>query len=233
MKIIEEYTTIQGEGKYTGVPSYFIRTTGCNLRCAWQNPDKSVTICDTPYSSFEPEKGYDLEPEKVIHKLNQTNVRHIVVTGGEPTIQPDLKRHLDRFVDAGYHTTVETNGTVYVPSRAFMSLSPKLESSHAQTDHKDRALHRKNNIFIDVCSKYMKQDYQFKFVGNDEGDLEEILNLQRRMEIPKDRIFIMPQGITTGQFKEREKMLIDFCIETGFTYSPRLHIDIWGYKRGV
>src|SRR3989338_4167464 len=91
MKICEEYDSIQGEGKYVGVPSRFIRTTGCNLRCAWKNKDGSITTCDTPFTSWNAEKGYELDLLNTLGELEGTNIRHIVITGGEPTLQRDLR----------------------------------------------------------------------------------------------------------------------------------------------
>ena len=233
MKVIEEFETIQGEGRYVGVPSYFIRSTGCNLRCAWRNPDNSVTICDTPYSSFNPEKGKDLDVQGTINKLEKTAINNIVITGGEPTLNNDLPDIVREFGDAGYFVTVETNGTKYHNmSSAFMSISPKLKSSYS-AEGMDLLTHTANNQWIYTTREWIhNNDYQLKFVGNDKTDLVEILKTQNALEVPSDKIYIMPQGITTEQFKERENMLVEFCIKNGFNYSPRLHIDIWGNVRG-
>jgi len=235
MKIVEQFETIQGEGKYVGVPSYFIRTTGCNLRCEWPNPDGTTTRCDTPYTSFNPEKGQDLDIDKVFETLRLSKIEHIVITGGEPTMQNDLKGAAELFDKRGYHVTLETNGTKFIKDLpAFMSISPKLSSSYAQTNEREKGLHIRNNNFMDTIVDYMlHNDYQLKFVGNDSKDLEQILDIQRILHVPKHKIYIMPQGITTEQFKDREQMLVKFCIEHGFNYSPRLHIDIWGNKRGT
>ncbi|KKN02146.1 hypothetical protein LCGC14_1120730, partial [marine sediment metagenome] len=113
MRVIEQFETIQGEGKYVGVPSYFIRTTGCNLRCAWKNPDNSITKCDTPYSSFSPEAGQELNINETLSKLEKTAINDIVITGGEPMLQKDIVQMVNIFGDAGYFITVETNGTIY------------------------------------------------------------------------------------------------------------------------
>lgn len=236
MKVIEEYDTIQGEGRYTGFPSRFIRTTGCNLRCAWNNPDGTTTICDTPYSSYNPEVGKNLDVKKSLEELSKTNIKHIVITGGEPTLQSDLPHIVESFTDAGYRVTIETNGTRYFDNmrKAFISLSPKLKSSYAQIDPKMKAIHMKNNNWIPSAKEWMKTNgYQFKFVGNDQGDLLEILEIQKILNIPKDKIYIMPQGITSEQLRERESMLVDFCMKHGMNFSQRLHIDLWGNKRGV
>lgn len=239
MKVVEEFSSLQGEGKFIGVPSYFIRTTGCNLRCSWKNPNGGITICDTPYTSFYPEKGYKLDLKRTLNKIHKSNIEHIVITGGEPTLQKDLKNVVDRIVSSlykfgDYKVTVETNGTKFIKDiDAFMSLSPKLTSSGYLLQGKEKRMHEKNNQFLESCSAYMSQnDYQFKFVGNNEQDLREIKNIEAGLGIPSNKIYIMPQGISTEQFEERQKMLTDFCMENNFNYAPRLHIDLWGNKRG-
>lgn len=235
MKIVEEFLTLQGEGKYLGVPSYFIRTTGCNLRCAWLNPDKTVTICDTPYTSFNPEKGYDFKFNSLSSLSNE--IEHIVLTGGEPTIQPDIEKVVNELSDEGFQVTIETNGTKFIPNisgAAFISISPKLTSSYAQSSAKDAKLHQKNNIFIKPCRDWLKHNaVQLKFVYNQASDLDEILEIQRVLSLPSHLIYLMPQGISTAQFQQKSQEMFKVCIENGFNYTPRMHIDIFGNKRGI
>lgn len=236
MKIVEGFATLQGEGRYLGVPSYFIRSTGCNLRCAWSNKDGSVTVCDTPYTSWNPEKGYELNVDKVLHELKGKPIEHIVLTGGEPTIQPDIRDISNRFSDEGYIVTVETNGTRYHEGmeRAFMSLSPKLQSSYAQPDERERQLHVRNNDFMSTLKQWIQSnDYQLKFVANQTSDMVEIMGIKDVLNIPESKIYLMPQGITTEQFKERQEWLFEVCVQYGLNYSPRMHIDIFGNVRGI
>src|SRR5450631_3602997 len=105
MKISEIFYSIQGEGMLTGVPSVFVRTSGCNLRCVW---------CDTPYTSWAPE-GADMSVEAVLAAVRSYPAKHAVVTGGEPMIAPDIIRLTERIRHLGLHVTVETAGTVYHP----------------------------------------------------------------------------------------------------------------------
>lgn len=231
MRIVEQFPTIQGEGKHVGVPTYFIRTTGCNLRCEWTNPDKTTTKCDTPYTSWKPERGEKLS---VRYSDIPKNIKHIVITGGEPTLQSDLGDIVKGFIEDNYAVTIETNGTRYmnIPG-AFMSISPKLKSSYP-LEGSAWILHTKNNKFIEAISQYIKtNEYQLKFVVNSKKDIKEILRLRDSLKIPNDKIYLMPQGITQKQFKERQKDIFDLCIKYGFNYTPRLHIDIWGNKRGT
>jgi len=238
MKVCEEFLSLQCEGKYVGVPSYFVRTTGCNLRCSWKNSDGSITICDTSYTSFNPEKGKDVDGEYIYKQIKTTPIRHVVITGGEPTLQNDLPKVVEYLTTKGLTVTIETNGTKYMkfPNGTFVSISPKLRSSYAQKAGSiEEKMHKKNNEFFENIYKWRNDnsDYQLKFVYNGNGDIQEIQNLQVRLIIPNDRIYLMPQGITTEQFKERQKELFEFCVKKGWNYTPRMHIDIFGNKRGI
>src|ERR1019366_1473722 len=120
LKIAELFYSIQGEGSLVGVPSVFIRTSGCNLRCAW---------CDTPYTSWQPE-GTELELDQILNEVAALSARHVVVTGGEPMIAPDILALTGRLRALGKHITIETAGTVFAPVACdLMSISPKLANS--------------------------------------------------------------------------------------------------------
>lgn len=236
MKIVEKFISIQGEGKFTGTPSMFIRTTGCNLRCEWLNMDDSTTKCDTPYTSFNPEKGEVLNILSTVKELSEyKNLKHIVITGGEPLLQNDIESTVRRFVDLCYDVTVETNGTIFktLPHTTFMSISPKLSGSYNQLNVADRQLHYNNNNFIESVKQYVKKHkHQLKFVINNEDELKEVLQLQKSLNVKSDNIYLMPQGITKQQLNEKN-WLVDSCIKYGFNYCNRLHIELWGNKRGV
>ena len=129
--------TVQGEGKWIGTSCIFIRTTACNLRCAWVGLDGKGSPCDTPYSSHKPEKNkQEIEDVVAIVKANTNNgaIKHVVVSGGEPTMQTEnLEELLKRLTEEGFKTTIETNGTIYSDGIAkytnLCSMSPKLASS--------------------------------------------------------------------------------------------------------
>jgi 7-carboxy-7-deazaguanine synthase len=236
MRIVEEFYTLQGEGKFLGVPSYFIRTTGCNLRCAWKNPAGDITLCDTPYTSWKPEKGDNFNIDKFIQDNGDKPFNHIVITGGEPTMQRDIAQIVNKLQEYKYDITIETNGTIYVPGikNVFLSISPKLKNSYAQTGGVEKNMHTKNNHFINTIKQWMvDNDYQIKFVYNDVSDLDEILDIKEQIGAPANKIYLMPQGISTEQFKYKEKQMFEICKEYGFNYSPRMHVDIFGNKRGI
>jgi len=245
VKVIETFVSIQGEGKYLGAPSLFIRTTGCNLRCAWKNPDGSITKCDTPYSSWEPENGTIFDPMSA-DEIDAW-VYHAVITGGEPMIQKDIVEITNQLVDDGFTVTIETNGTIYNPGfnptdEVFYSFSPKLSNSNALNS----SMHMKNNHSVSenilkywndikTANKYTnwnawKHHMQLKFVVNSVDDFMEIESNYGQF---RTIIYIMPQGITTQQFEDKQNWIVDKCIEYGYNYTPRLHIDLFGNKRGI
>ena len=120
MKIAELFYSLQGEGSLVGVPSVFIRTSGCNLRCSW---------CDTPYTSWQPE-GTELSLDQILDEVQAHPARHVVVTGGEPMIAPEIVPLTERLRALGLHITIETAGTVFQPVACdLMSISPKLANS--------------------------------------------------------------------------------------------------------
>src|SRR3954463_14537334 len=123
MRLAELFYSIQGEGKLTGVPSVFVRASGCNLRCTW---------CDTPYASWDPE-GENLPVDEIVRRVRELaprSARHVVLTGGEPMIMPDVIQLCDALKSAGHHLTIETAATVFHPvSLDLASLSPKLSNS--------------------------------------------------------------------------------------------------------
>lgn len=235
MKVVEDFYSLQGEGKYAGVPSYFVRTTGCNLRCAWKNSDGSVTKCDTPYTSWNPEAGKNVTAEDIIKKLQLLKCTHVVITGGEPTLQRDLPDVVRQLQNAGYLVTIETNGTKFASMKhAFLSISPKLMSSYAQEENSREAqLHKANNQFVKVVKEYVKEnDYQLKFVYNNSDDEEEIMSVQEEIGVPSDHIYLMPQGIAPEQFREKQQEMFYVCMKHAWNYTGRLHIDVWGNVRG-
>ncbi|HEY7391081.1 MAG TPA: 7-carboxy-7-deazaguanine synthase QueE, partial [Bryobacteraceae bacterium] len=103
MKIAEVFYSVQGEGSLVGVPSVFVRTSGCNLRCVW---------CDTPYASWNPE-GQELSLDQIVAEVKKHAAKHVVVTGGEPMIAPEIVPLTKRLRQLGLHITVETAGTVF------------------------------------------------------------------------------------------------------------------------
>ena len=227
MKISEIFYSIQGEGMLTGVPSVFVRTSGCNLRCVW---------CDTPYTSWQPE-GAELAIEDILAAIQAYPAQHAVVTGGEPMITPGIVHLTQGIRQQGLHVTVETAGTVFHPVACdLMSISPKLENStpHHREGGKWAAQHERLRYQPDVLKQLMAEyPYQLKFVVASPEDMKEIATMLEDIHADRSRVVLMPEGTTPEALRERAPWLTEICKREGFRYSPRLHIDLWGNRRGV
>ena len=232
MKIAELFYSLQGEGSLVGVPSFFIRTSGCNLRCAW---------CDTPYTSWQPEVT-EISLDQIVDEWKAHPARHVVVTGGEPMIAPEIVPLTHRLRAAGAHITIETAGTVSQPVACdLMSISPKLAHStpaHStpanSTQGSWAARHERLRIQPGVLAELMgRYDYQLKFVVQNPGDMDEVRGLVRELGAPSERVILMPEGVTAEALHERSLWIAEACKEEGFRFSPRLHVDLYGNRRGV
>jgi 7-carboxy-7-deazaguanine synthase len=223
LKIAELFYSLQGEGSLVGVPSVFIRSSGCDLRCAW---------CDTPYTSWQPE-GTDLDLDQIVDEVRAHPARHVVITGGEPMIQPEIVPLTERLRALPVHITIETAGTVFQPVACdLMSISPKLSNSTpggSFAEPHDR-LRLQPAVLLELMARY---EYQLKFVVANPTDLEEIRMLMEALDAPRERVILMPEGTEHAQLAERGQWLAEICKEEGLRFSPRLHIDLWGSRRGV
>jgi 7-carboxy-7-deazaguanine synthase len=226
MKIAELFHSIQGEGKLSGVPSVFVRASGCNLRCVW---------CDTPYASWNPE-GNDVSVREIVNRVVEFNTKHIVLTGGEPMIMPDIVELCDELKSRGHHITLETAATVYKPLKLDLaSLSPKLSNStpHGTSFAKSHEQHRLN---IPVIQRFIDHspDFQLKFVVSSDSDLDEIQEIVEQLKnVEPSDVLLMPEGIDAATLDSRAEWISDICKRTGFRFCPRLHIALYGNVRGT
>jgi 7-carboxy-7-deazaguanine synthase len=229
MRIAEIFHSIQGEGLLAGVPSIFIRTSGCNLRCDW---------CDTRYASWKPE-GPEMSVEEILKKLTEWNCDHVVLTGGEPMIAPDLPELASLLKKQNKHITIETAGTILPNgiSCDLASISPKLSNSTpaASRDPAWAKKHEATRLQPEVISEWIrKYPFQLKFVVSTESDLAEINNLLSRLPpVPSDRILLMPEGIDVKTLAARSPWLVEICKREGFRFCPRLQIELFGHTRGT
>lgn len=225
MWVSEVFCSVQGEGLHMGVPSAFLRTSGCNLRC-W--------FCDTPYTSWNPE-GDEVSLDAVVEQLTGYGVEHVVITGGEPVLVPEvvpLTRELKR---RGHYITIETAGTVHRDLKAdLISLSPKLANSvpvgtsweqrHEQRRHRPEVIQR----WLDSFS------CQFKFVVDVPEDLAEIdAYVAAFPGIDPRQVFLMPQGTEIEILRCKLPWLEDLAAARGWQVAPRLHIELFGNTRGT
>ena len=223
MKIAELFYSLQGEGALAGVPSVFVRTTGCNLRCAW---------CDTPYTSWQPE-GTELTLEQILGEVKAHPTNYVVVTGGEPMIAPDIIPLTERLKRLGKHITIETAGTVAKPVICdLMSISPKLRNSTPEGEWKER--HERLRINPEALKELTaRYEYQLKFVIEKPEDLNEVRELAGDLGAPAERVILMPEGTDREVLRRRAAWLAELCKEEGYRFGPRLHVELWGDRRGV
>jgi 7-carboxy-7-deazaguanine synthase len=223
LKIAEIFYSIQGEGSLLGVPSVFIRTSGCNLRCAW---------CDTPYTSWQPE-GEEMSLDQILDQVAAYPARHAVVTGGEPMIAPEIVPLTGRLRERGLHITIETAGTVVHPVACdLMSISPKLANS--TPEGRWREPHESRRIQPEILRQLTEMyDYQLKFVVSAAEDLEEIRSVLQQTKADPAKVILMPEGIDPATLRERGQWLAELCKQENFRFSPRLHVDLYGNRRGT
>ena len=229
MKLAELFYSIQGEGKLVGVPSVFVRASGCNLRCTW---------CDTPYASWEPE-GDDIAVNVIVRRVLEYHCRHVVLTGGEPMIMPDIVELSEALKVEGLHITMETAATVYKPAKMDLaSLSPKLSNStpHERAGGRFAEAHERQRINLDTIQRLMDAapDRQLKFVVATDADVAEASRLLEQLHRwdPSD-VLLMPEGTDSVALDARADWLTEVCKRTGFRYCPRLHIALFGNIRGT
>jgi 7-carboxy-7-deazaguanine synthase len=157
----------------------------------------------------------------------------VVVTGGEPMIAPEILPLTERLRDAGLHITVETAGTVFKPVACdLMSISPKLANSTPEGPF--RAQHERLRIQTDVLMELTaRYEHQLKFVIARAEDLDEVRTIVASLRADAGRVILMPEGVEPAVLRERSVWLAEICKEEGYRFSPRLHVDLWGSKRGV
>ena len=231
MFISEIFYSIQGEGELTGIPSVFVRTSGCNLRCNW---------CDTMYASWDPE-GAEMSVVQIVAEVAKHPAQHCVLTGGEPMVAKGICELAQALRAGGKHITIETAATVLPDGIAcdLASLSPKLSNS-APDGRLPEAWRQKHDqlrwqpaIIREWIARY--PDYQLKFVVTSAGDLDEIHLLLREVgaKIPPAKILLMPEGISAAAIRGRDETLVEICKQRGYRYCNRLHVEIFGHTRGT
>ncbi len=228
MKIVEVYKSVQGEGVLTGTPSVFVRASGCNLRCRY---------CDTPYASWKPE-GQDLSVDAITALVEEWDCRHVVITGGEPMLFAELIPLCERLRRLRRHVTIETAGTLHLPIVCdLMSISPKLSAStpSAQEHAHWSRRHERSRRRPDIVRRLMAEhDYQLKFVIDSAEELDEVETFLTDLSgVDRERVLLMPQGVTIGELEERAAWLRPHCEDRGFTFCPRKQIEWYGAKRGT
>ncbi len=225
MRIAEMFHSIQGEGKLAGLPSVFVRVSGCNLRCAW---------CDTPYASWSPE-GSELTVGQIVRQVRALAARHVVLTGGEPMIMPEIAELCRALKSDSVHITMETAATLFKPVELDLaSLSPKLANSTPRG--RFAAAHERHRLNVPVIQQFIdaSPSFQLKFVVSSEADMPEIHALLSRLTGWKNEdVLLMPEGTDPAILSQRSPRIVELCKQSGFRYCPRLHVELYGNRRGT
>lgn len=224
----EIFASLQGEGPSAGRPSVFVRLSRCNLACAW---------CDTAYTwRFSGPGAFERSANQVTLSEADTAARvlafngnRLVVTGGEPLLQsPALAKLLARL--PAIHVEIETNGTVAPP--------PALDALVDQYNVSPKLAHSGNPAHLALIPERLTAFAAdprafFKFVIATPGDVAEVLALAATYAIPRDRLFLMPEGTDSATIRTRTRWLAEICTREGLRLSDRLHIHLYGDTRGT
>jgi organic radical activating enzyme len=209
----EIFYSIQGEGARTGSPVVFLRLAGCNLHCSW---------CDTKHSWGQ---GIELPEEDVAQRIMCYQAPGLVITGGEPLVQTQALEKLLPLLPADMFIEVETNGTI-APTPLLLqrinqwNVSPKLQ----------HAGNKECTLVADVLRNFVKtQKAWFKFVVSGEEDWPSI----QALKLPQDKIILMPCAATLEQLNDSRLKVVELCLTHKVRFGDRLHVALWGDKKGV
>ena len=225
MQVNEIFKSIQGEGPNFGKPAIFLRTAQCNLKCTW---------CDTKYTWDW--KNYDFQKEvkemtidEVKDAISALEIKHLVITGGEPLLQQDDLADLLSFLKPDFYVEVETNCTI-LPNKMLTDLvdqwnvSPKTKNSGNSLE-----LCEYNECYYFFANQ---ENCFFKYVVENETAIPEIKKFVTKYKIPEKRVQLMAQASTKEEISMREKSISELAKSHNFEFSPRLHVAMWGSQRG-
>jgi 7-carboxy-7-deazaguanine synthase len=225
MVVNEIFYSLQGEGGLAGVPSAFIRLAGCPLKCRW---------CDTKYA-WDVSAGTEQSPEAIAGQIKDFPTPHIVITGGEPLIHQGISDLAYLLRRQGYHLTFETSG-IECPSGIpadLMSISPKLRNS-CPHDSLIAMQHESIRFNLSSLQKLIETyPYQLKFVVDQPQDFDQIAEcLDMLKNVDPSKVYLMPQAANLEDYLDKSRWLAEYCLRTGFSFSPRLQVMLWGNQRG-
>lgn len=216
-RVSEIFHSLQGEGPSAGVPAHFIRLQGCDVGCAW---------CDSKYT-WDPAGGRERTLEELWRETDPLGRADLVViTGGEPLEHAGLNELLAAAAERWPRVEVETSGILPPPcssERLYWNVSPKLPS----------ATPRWEETWRHAAAWVAEPRATFKLVVGAGPDLDDALRLIGERALPRPRVMLMPEGLTDAVLRERAALLAEVCKREGLRLSPRLHVWMWGARRGV
>jgi 7-carboxy-7-deazaguanine synthase len=175
--------------------------------------------------------------DEIVSSVRSYPAKHVVLTGGEPMIAPEAGALTRALRELGLHITIETAGTVFTEVACdLMSISPKLANSTPREREGGRwaAQHERLRFRPEVLRRLMGLcAYQLKFVVASPGDIGEVCSMVSTLDAAPENVILMPEGTDAASLQERGRWLAEICKERGWRFSPRLHVDLWGNRRGV
>ncbi|CAN8074265.1 unnamed protein product [Agarophyton chilense] len=248
--VSEIFRSVQGEGPNTGKPSVFLRLGVCNLSCSWCDTPytwlykdsklaeikrrasemKTTTTLNKVYSKRDELRKMSMSDTIVeVNNLARDKVRNLVITGGEPLLhKKPLLYLLPSFIQKGFDVEFETNGTISphgLPHTVHLNVSPKLSNSLMRQEQ------RLNFRVLHECMRFPSS--VLKFVVDGVSELNEVQDIVKELGIDPSRVYLMPQGTDSDTIRKRGRWLVNACLEHGFRYTHRIHVELWGDKRGV
>jgi 7-carboxy-7-deazaguanine synthase len=217
LRVAEVFRSLQGEGPTAGSPAHFVRLQGCSVGCHW---------CDTKYA-WDASAGDARTIDEALSAARAFGEAPLlVITGGEPLEHDGLVFLLESAVARWPRVEVETSGITPPPfrhERLHWNVSPKLPS----------ATPRWGDTWRHATAWRAEPNAVFKIVVGDPPDEEDALRLIGEHALPRERVLLMPEGMTAEALQARARGLAALCAREGLRMSPRLHIWLWGAKRGV
>ncbi len=212
MRITEIFFSIQGEGRLAGVPTVFVRTTGCHLRCSW---------CDSAYAFHG---GKELSLDEILDAVAEHPTRHVCFTGGEPLLQKEAVELVTRLLDTDHHVVVETSGSLDLSD--YRALEPR-DQLCLSVDVKCPSSEMTEHNKLDELEALSEHD-QVKFVVADEADYAYAKQVLEERSIPCPVVIQPVWGENATWLAER---LLADGLDARF--SIQLHKLLWGDKPGV
>jgi 7-carboxy-7-deazaguanine synthase len=217
-RIAETFYSIQGEGVTAGRPAVFVRLQGCSVGCGW---------CDTKYS-WDPAAGREVTLDGLLDEVAAFPCRRVVVTGGEPLESPLFTPLVGALAERGDTVEVETSGTLAPPADAPPSIQWNVSVKLAGS-----GVAEKRRINGGAIRALLERDAWWKLVVSEPGEVAEVLRLTERFALPRERVLLQPEGLRPEELAARSPWIVEACKAHGFRFSPRLHVLIWGARRGV